>query len=1081
MASPPDQIADTPTNPRERGWRFALARAGLLLLILLLGSVIIGWTQRERIAEDLIGGELERLGVSAGYKIIEINPERQVLTDIVVGNPDDPDLTIDRVEVELAYGFGVPGIGKVTLFKPRLYGSYRDGQLSLGELDSAIFDDSSDQPAGLPDIEIDIRDGRALIESDYGAIGAKIEGRGGLKDGFSGIGAATTGELVFDDCSFRQASLYGDLTTSGGELSFDGPVRLAAAGCANAGVAGRDIVWPAKLTMGEDFTSFAVSGNLSSGLAQASPATANSVSGPISIAYDGERLDANVDIALTDFRAAGITSDNLSIEGVIRSRDGFSQVSLDAGIVSQGIDVGGAIPRQLAELEASAEGSLLAPILHKFSAALVRETTGSSFKASLIGRNDDGMQTLLIPEGAVRSQAGATILSMSRVQYRLQNSTIPQLSGNFRMGGQGLPQMIGRMEGGKNGAAEFRLKMQPYSAGDSVVELPELLVTQSRAGRMTFSGSAVASGPLPGGTARNLRVPLSGTFDSSGRLSLWRDCTDIAFDRLAFADLELVDRSVKLCPAPGEAIVRSAGDTLEIAAGAPSLDLSGALEGAPIVIRSGPVGFAYPGVARAQQVSVQLGAADEVNRFEISDLVAQLGEGLSGSFSGADIGLFAVPIDLKDSAGEWDYDDGVLRITGGRFTMTDRAEVPRYHPMIARDATLTLEDNVLRANGVIREPESDRNVSAVTIQHDLGTGTGFADLSVGGLQFDDSLQPDQLTELATGIVANVEGIVTGTGRIDWNVENVTSTGAFSSEALDLAALFGPVKGASGTVEFVDLLSLTTAPNQRIKVASVNPGIEAINGEIGFSLRDGQFLGVTGGEWPFMGGTLTLRPVDLNFSVAEERRYVLVVEGLDSALFIENMELGNLAATGVFDGELPIVFDELGFGRIEGGRLQSRTAGNVSYVGELTYEDLSPIANYAFSTLKSLDYQSMRIEIGGPLTGDVLTKLEFEGVRQGAGTKQNFITRQIADLPIRFNVNIRAPFYKLVDLMKSIYDPATVTDPRDLGLFTDDGTRFLPAQPELPSPEPNPLPPTEMIDPVRRDESAIQNSESEKLP
>jgi len=124
---------------------------------------------------------------------------------------------------------------------------------------------------------------------------------------------------------------------------------------------------------------------------------------------------------------------------------------------------------------------------------------------------------------------------------------------------------------------------------------------------------------------------------------------------------------------------------------------------------------------------------------------------------------------------------------------------------------------------------------------------------------------------------------------------------------------------------------------------------------------------------------------------------------------------------------------------------------------------------------------MRIEIGGPLTGDVLTKLEFEGVRQGAGTKQNFITRQIADLPIRFNVNIRAPFYKLVDLMKSIYDPATVTDPRDLGLFTDDGTRFLPAQPELPSPEPNPLPPTEMIDPVRRDESAIQNSESEKLP
>jgi hypothetical protein len=192
-------------------------------------------------------------------------------------------------------------------------------------------------------------------------------------------------------------------------------------------------------------------------------------------------------------------------------------------------------------------------------------------------------------------------------------------------------------------------------------------------------------------------------------------------------------------------------------------------------------------------------------------------------------------------------------------------------------------------------------------------------------------------------------------------------------------------------------------------------------------------------------------------------------------------LGNLAATGIFDGELPIVFDELGFGRIEGGLLQSRAGGNVSYVGELTYEDLSPIANYAFSTLKSLDYTSMRIDISGPLTGDVLTKLEFEGVRQGSGTKQNFITKQIANLPIRFNVNIKAPFYKLVDLMKSIYDPATVTDPRDLGLFTDDGTRFLPVNREPAPSTPTPPPPSEIPDPVRRDESAIQTSESENLP
>ena len=95
-----------------------------------------------------------------------------------------------------------------------------------------------------------------------------------------------------------------------------------------------------------------------------------------------------------------------------------------------------------------------------------------------------------------------------------------------------------------------------------------------------------------------------------------------------------------------------------------------------------------------------------------------------------------------------------------------------------------------------------------------------------------------------------------------------------------------MKGASGTVRFTDLLSLTTAPDQRIAVASINPGIEVENGSVAFSLRDGQFLGVTGGTWPFMGGTLYLRPVELNLGIAERRRYLLEVEGLDAALFVE---------------------------------------------------------------------------------------------------------------------------------------------------------------------------------------------------
>jgi len=103
--------------------------------------------------------------------------------------------------------------------------------------------------------------------------------------------------------------------------------------------------------------------------------------------------------------------------------------------------------------------------------------------------------------------------------------------------------------------------------------------------------------------------------------------------------------------------------------------------------------------------------------------------------------------------------------------------------------------------------------------------------------------------------------VTGKGQVDWTVRGVISSGSFSSDALDFAAAFGPVKGMSGTVRFTDLLGLVTAPDQKVRIASINPGIEVTDGEVGFEIRPGSLLRVHGAKWPFLGGTLELRPVD----------------------------------------------------------------------------------------------------------------------------------------------------------------------------------------------------------------------------
>src|SRR5690606_17792937 len=160
-----------------------------------------------------------------------------------------------------------------------------------------------------------------------------------------------------------------------------------------------------------------------------------------------------------------------------------------------------------------------------------------------------------------------------------------------------------------------------------------------------------------------------------------------------------------------------------------------------------------------------------------------------------------------------------------------------------------------------------------------------------------------------------------------------------------------------------------APNQRIQVASINPGIEIFDGEIGIEFREGRVLALTGGTWPFMGGTLTMRPVSLNLGESEVRAYVLDIEGMEAARVVERLELSNISATGTFDGTIPVIFDRSGNGRLVDGLLTSRGGGNISYVGALTYEDMGAIPNFAFQALKSLDYRRMTVPINGPLTGE----------------------------------------------------------------------------------------------------------------
>jgi hypothetical protein len=1064
------ETAETAIAPkRRRVWlRVALVVAALFVV------VIAGvWFSRERIAGDIIAGQLDQYDIPATYEIAHIGPDREVLTNIVVGNPKEPDLIIERAEVAIVYRLGTPKLGRITLLRPRLFGSYRGGQLSFGTLDKALFRKTG-EPPGLPELDLRLIDGRALIESDYGPLGVKAEGVGRLDSGFAGAIAVAAPQLDGSGCTARGTTLYGKLSTSGGKATIDGPLRLGQLDCPTQGIALRQAAVALGATIDADFKGVDGKARLETGELAAAGARVNGLTGSLRATFRDKALTARYSLAARGLVHPQARAALLTAEGTVRARDGLAALALQSDIAGNGLRVGDGLDAMLAGAARSARGTLLAPLLEQARAALAREGRASSLVAQLTARQTTAGTTLIIPQASLRGGSGATLLALSQVQLNSTGGGSVRFSGNLATGGRGLPKIAGRMERAPGGGAVLRLRMAEYRAGESALEIPELILAQSTNGALGFSGRARASGALPGGSTSNLLLPLDGNWSPGGGLALWNRCTTIGFDRLAIASLTLGRRSLTLCPSRGQPIVRQDGRGLRIAAGAPSLDLSGRLAETPIRLRSGPVGFAYPGAMSARAVDVSLGPTATASTFRISNLTATFGREIGGKFDDADIRLFAVPMNLVNTSGNWRYAGGVLSLSDGRFRLVDREATPRFNPLVAEGAGLTLRDNVIRADATLREPASGREVTDVAIVHSLATGVGHADLDIDGLVFDRNLQPDTLTPRAKGVVANVNGTVRGAGRIDWSDRGVTSHGSFSSDALDFAAAFGPVRGASGTVEFTDLLALTTAPDQRIRIGSVNPGIEVTDGELVFSLSNGQVLGVEGATWPFMGGTLTLRSTTLNLGISEERRYIFEIEGLEAAQFVQKMELANINATGKFDGTLPIVFDTSGNGRIEGGLLIARPpGGNISYVGELNRHDLGTMANFAFDALKSLDYRQMSVAMDGNLTGEIVTKVRFDGVKQGAGAKRNFITKRFENLPIRFNINIRAPFYQLITSIKAMYDPAAVRDPRDVGLLDAEGNVI---QREV-------TPPTPTIRPedIIPDQPPVQTSESEKQP
>jgi hypothetical protein len=1017
---------ETPTDDADvqpfEGARWKRRIFGAVSL-LLVGLLVFAWVQRNSIADRFVQNAFAARGVTATYKIDTVGFRTQLIRDLVIGNPARPDLTAKLVEIDVAPNFSGINLRDVRADGVMLRGRYANGQLSFGELDKFV-DPKSTEPLELPDIALSLKNARAQIETPWGIFDAAAHGSGLLRNRFAANLSMRSPNVAVADCSVSAVRFDGKLMLEWREPHLVGSITATAAKCADTAIAIAAPRLDADIKLSERLNRWEGALGYAAAKLVVPKAQMKGVAGKLSMNGDLKRTNFALLLEKGALLSAPLSVGRLQLAskgyaGLANGRLALS-VSGNAALANGALDSGtvGDLRGLVAQTRATPIGPIvarMAPVLQRAGDRFTARLDFESFQdfQGRLGGNISAL-SLTSASGVRLRQIGSFGVSGSLKGWRL-NAPV-----QLALSGANLPDTrlsLAQTEQSWSG----NLVIAPYKAGSARLAVSNLAFNGNPGGTWRFQGQAKMSGPLPGGFVTGLNLPVAGLY-KAGALSLYDACQNVPFDLLKISSLALRGDTLRLCPDRGRPMFAIGNGKPAFATNIADFRANGNLGRTPISGRSATVRFSLDEGLTAKGVRITLGADGAQSAFDMAALSGRFGkDGISGALSGGAGQIGNVPLLMNDASGDWRYADAILTLNG-RLGVTDAAQVDRFKPMIVPDMLLTLENNVITAIGHVVEPTTGTRVADVDIRHALGSATGRALLAVDDLRFTKRFQPDLLTPLVLGVAANVDGTIFGDGLIDWDAQGVRSTGKVSTRGMNLAAAFGPVEGLTTEIVFTDLLGLETGPAQLAEIASVNPGVPALGGQVSYRLLPDRRVAIESGRWPFAGGELILEPTILDFEVESERHLTFRVIGVHADKLLEGYDFQNLRVTGVFDGTLPMIFNQDG-GRIVGGSLISREGGGeVSYLGELTYKDMGVFANYAFNALRSIRYSTLTIGVGGDLDGEIVTDISFTGLQQGSLAKRNFITRQLARIPIKFNVSVTAQFMMLIGSIRGSYDP-----------------------------------------------------------
>ena len=931
-ASPAPGRSPRPAARRAGGiLRRLLVVAGVVLCVLAV-IVALTWLNRRAVTRQVLVGWLEREGVPADVDIERIEMDG-VVARVRIGDPRNPDVTIERVEVDYAIGspWSEQGLGvtptRIRLVRPVARVSLRGGRLSLGSLDPLVkkFTGRPPQPDSRSPLVL-VERARVRVDTDYGP--ADILGDARVEDGKLMRLVArmpATALRSGDRLEARDLGATVDLTTTGDRVALR--LTASAASAAVPGAQGRGVA----LTLTGDLPYPDLKTRRGDGRAR------------LDLALTADRLAAGdsaargVDAALTFDGATAGWIEAFRIDG--RTTADLRAAGLEGAVAGQG-----------ARLRLTDAATLLDRDGQGFNWRVEGPADVAAARISGAGLQGAGLH-LTAPRllvggrgGAVEAQ-GALALAADRLAMDDLSLTGARGSVQLDMIADGAVRIDAR--GGVR-AARGAWPLFGAPAGDDIAELGQMkralsafavdipaftLSTGNTGTRLTLDRPATLT-PVNGGVL-TLR-PAAGPLFSAGRGQQGGGALSLTATR-------------------GQGLPEAAFDiprwSLTASGFTATLDGRAALD---FDLARG-VALQTRGELTSANGRLTYTAADciplTIERLELdeSDVTD-----VSGRFCPSDRPLFAV------TDGAWRADgllrevkasapflalqfadaDGTLAATGGprgvgmavqvaRATVVDATTPARFNPVTAAGSAHLVNESW---TGAFDLAHGETTLGRLTLAHDGKAGVGGLTIDAPSLTFvEGGLQPADLSPLAGNIVGSpAVGAVGFRGRVDWRAETEgTSSGRLTIPGLDFTSPAGPVKGLRGTLDFTSLTPLTAAPGQALHADLLESVAPLTDIDLVFGL-DKAALTIEGGDLSIAGGVVRIEPLSVPLDINQGFTGVVVLETVQLGQILSDAGFGDkVSLDAVVSGRLPFSWNPTDGVRIVGGSLEAIQPGRLS--------------------------------------------------------------------------------------------------------------------------------------------------------